>query len=71
MLTIVVCKQPKLTDEYTLFVGWFAFEQTKKLENYLGGEGSLGYETNAVRNWRRDLGLQIGCGLEEYAKTFA
>lgn len=41
VLTIVVCKQPKLTDEYILFVGGFAFGQTKNWKIIWVGKGHL------------------------------
>lgn len=39
--TFMVCKQPKLTDEYTLFVGWLAFQQIKLWKIIWVGKGHL------------------------------
>lgn len=41
MMTFMVCKQPKLTDEYILYVGWFAFEQIKLWKILWVGKGHL------------------------------
>lgn len=41
VMTLLVCRQPKLTDECTLFVGWFAFEQIKLWEIVWVGKGHL------------------------------
>lgn len=70
VLNIVVCKETKLTDEYTDRICWLiCFWANQNLENRWGRERSLGYEANAVRNWRRDLSLQTGWGFEDYTKA--
>lgn len=60
VLTIMVCKQPKPSNECTVFVGLVCFWANQNFERFLCGEGSLGHEASTVRTWRRESRLQIG-----------
>lgn len=60
-MTFMVCKQPKLTDEYTLFVGWFAFEQIKLWKIVWIGKGHLAMTYLMLLGTEvGGLGFQIG-----------
>ena len=57
VMTIVVCKQPELTDKYTIFVGW---------KIVWAGKAPLAMKLMLLGTWRRNLRLQTEQGLRAY-----